>query len=751
MLPLFLIDSLRKYKGDTTEFLTWLAQTGQKCGYPLAPKPNLKASRQKTKEASGDSVQEIPTHTLDIKDIVPLAQTVAAAPKKLRKIPASIKEVLARAIENRERCNLWFQKHHKEAPTASDGDRQHLHFIDVLRETLKTLAAGPGPLPADTEPETAVLTNMFEHLTVEQILDDEINLLRTNELSIETASSSVQKPKSGPKETVYTVKEANNDSRMAVYCLIQDFGRLRDFLKQTWQLRQLKKISSFSASMATNAAMEFARNLEIKVIDACDDLDCWEQAMKLFGMDDSLEASTGQAREHAVETPEVDGFNYVHITLTLIQFREYNDCDEFDDLLNNDAYPDTVGNLIERNFLSMYRRMLSEGTARGIDLLTQGLRTILSERIVSLWMVFAWQIFLDIHSIIGEHIGSGLEDIQTTGKRIQDILGRYYQYSQLMQPALDEQNAIRLKRLYDLSEVYAKDHDVKASKDFFLFQHHPWSCGLAEGTLKLSFNAMGRGLGDHLSIVMSSAHLYNVLRQSEELAMPWPAMEGLIKHYTPETIFGGPRPVELHECLRRAALAEGGSATLFAKNPRQMQSFKSKKGRRHIDVENPVREMLSNRYLINEDGIVQTEIDQDLIEAIVCKFPTGKNNKSRNGKLRKQWETSRQLGPVQLLTLLREAIAEAEPELEFAYFGAHRRGWQILRRVHTEIEADWAEYWPEKRLLDTVIHGIPLLLMLRYADQMGGHTPSGRELMAKAGKVVQAYISEEESGIDAAE
>ncbi len=282
--------------------------------------------------------------------------------------------------------------------------------------------------------------------------------------------------------------------------------------------------------------------------------------------------------------------------------------------------------------------------------------------------------------------------------------------------------------------------------NLYVRYNHPLVLGIEEARLTLEIYEAGRKLAEYLSLVRASIHLYNALLQSTELKEPWPAMEKTIEYFTPEKIFVGPRPKGLAECLRRCELSEGASLTSYAKGTRDTTFKRAAQPRRSMFETLPVLQMLSQRYLSASDGSSNISVDQDLIEEIISTLPAGKHNKSQKGKLRKQWDASQKMGPVQVLTLLRDAVSEAEPRLTFDFFGAHRKAWQILRTLwshHGELITHWfpALAQTNKDSVDKVLHAIPLMVLTLCNSKAGPSQEAGKKIMERASHLMSMYRS----------
>lgn len=766
MLPTYIVDSLRTYKKDTAAFLTWLATAGQSSGYDVnssttggysaaAPKPRRNPSLLRQMPAQ----QELQMVLFDTSHILPLAQTVAAGPKKLSKVPIHVKEALQRAIKDRERCNAWYQNQHVGAAEPSDDDKGHAYFVILLKQAFETLEnhfEKKQPIKSvvkKIEEKQALpdLINPFEWLTVEDILDKEASDSRHNTHNVfgmVGAPASGCTSKSEPQERVYTVKEAEEDPTMAIFCLLEDLASLQAFIRELWEQRKRKEITSLTAGVCTHAALDFAKALEMNAFGAHREGSGWEEAV--------LKGNVSAQNEGELKSkPTI--FPFIDLTKALVAFRdlEYEElktyCAEIAKSLCYSMFGASFTlEQLERfsilRHVPTWKLILASGKPVSRDPLTDGLDEALRTKRIALATVFALQIYQDIFNIMDGDAGYGFEDVESTAKRVHESVDSFFSYQKRMLPSPDQRFTDSLQYSQEASLFLADRHTKNADKILFVRHNHPLALGILETRLALGLYEDGRELAEHLSLVRASIHLYNALLQSTELKEPWPAMERTIEYFTPEKIFVGPRPNGLAECLRRCELSEGASLTKYAKGTRDTTFKRATQPRRSMFETIPVLQMLSQRYLGDGDGSNSVSVDQDLIEEIVSTLPAGKHNKSQKGRLRKQWDASQKMGPVQVLTLLRDAVSEAEPRLTFDFFGAHRKAWQILRTLwlhHGELITQWfpALAQTNKDSVDKVLHAIPLMVLTLCNSKAVPSQEAGKKIMERASYLMSMYRS----------
>ncbi len=261
MLPDFLAGSYQRYKQDTALFTTWLAKAAASCGYkpkatkrqhseqlgstkdsaptgcseaPKAAIPELalpsagrlKGKERKAAQEAADKAKEpkvdtsesqAPStvrYTITTKELLRQAEAVTQSCVRSRvHMPASLRTVVERAIRARQRCSEWFQKsevHNKYA------DKQHTHFIEVLKQSMKILepcveaegSASKHRKQDEPSPEgIASVTNRFAALKVEE--SPEVDPSEVSEVAV--AVNVAQKTKASKSEPVVAVYELEDE------------------------------------------------------------------------------------------------------------------------------------------------------------------------------------------------------------------------------------------------------------------------------------------------------------------------------------------------------------------------------------------------------------------------------------------------------------------------------------------------------------------------------------------------------------
>lgn len=265
MLPDFLAGSYKRYKQDTALFTTWLAKAAASVGYkpdptkrtpsvqsgsskspaavetPEVPKASTrlkgkdrkaaKHAAEKAKKVIADNEVESSTpstvkYTITTGDLLRQAEAVMESHVKSHiKMPTTLRAIVERAIRARRRCSEWFRKSNVRNVYA---DKQHVHFIEILEQSLKILepcveaddAASSHPKQAASLPDTASLTNRFSMLNVEESPDVDPAEVSAIAAAVNVATKS-KASKGEPEIAVYELEDEDEfDEELAfvIFC-----------------------------------------------------------------------------------------------------------------------------------------------------------------------------------------------------------------------------------------------------------------------------------------------------------------------------------------------------------------------------------------------------------------------------------------------------------------------------------------------------------------------------------------------------
>ncbi|KAL8689263.1 MAG: hypothetical protein Q9224_004679 [Gallowayella concinna] len=502
MLPDFLAGSYKRYKQDTTLFTTWLAKAAASAGYkPNAtkqspsqqPEPSKATSIQsalptggrlkgKARKAAKDAAEKVKNahahaeesqhpstvkYTITTGELLRQAEAVAQSYLKSHlKMPASLRVVVERAVRARQRCSEWFQKsgvHNEYA------DKQHIHFIRVLEQSLKILEpcveaedanqGHPYQNGTSSEPSTS-LTNPFSLLKMED--SPELDPAQVSEVAAAVSVPEKTKASKGePEIAVYELEDEDEfDEELAfvIFCFFEDLHRTQDFINHMWRKYKTKKCDLHTAAITTNAAFELVRQAEEDLIAQApavfDRKRSYDSiAIIVFYADAFQQGTCPEARLQSNESLRVtpfDDFIYLSTARILMKFTFMANLPKGYDFpwpapcpplrFSYISRPDLLGTpemdrkeqedgtlsklIIDRQLWNTYKKEMTPrfSPPPSEDELSESLDRLTKEGVLSVALVFEARIFLDIQEIMGEDIGRGHQDLLRDTEIIDKIM-----------------------------------------------------------------------------------------------------------------------------------------------------------------------------------------------------------------------------------------------------------------------------------------------------------------------------------------
>jgi hypothetical protein len=262
-LALALVDTYRRYKKGTENFVQWLAGTARATGtvdsvfaaslqeqVPAAG-GRLKGKARKEAKKAGLATNTT-TYQVSINTFVKLARAITDTSNI--EVPHSVFATLSAVVRGRKDCAAWYvlNQDHANDTMKANNDR-HQHFIEILEDTLQMLKKKQSQTKRSSIPaeDTCAkkVTNMFECLELEE----------TEEL--EEIPESIPVTCKVEKDVEYKLKTSDADVSFAVYCFLKDLTNIRLFVRRAWREFKHGKIRLQAAALTMNAAIAMIERL----------------------------------------------------------------------------------------------------------------------------------------------------------------------------------------------------------------------------------------------------------------------------------------------------------------------------------------------------------------------------------------------------------------------------------------------------------------------------------------------------------
>lgn len=216
----------------------------------------MKDGASSSTNSGPSSPQSGTKYTITTKDLLNQANAVAGR----FEIPPTLRIVLERAIQARQRCAEWFQASKVRNQYSNEG---HRHYIEVLEQTLNILetrkAASAGKKATD------MLTNANEE-NANAFLREIANRFQALEIEDSVDSDEFEATMGG--NDVLELQEESVEMKMSriIFCFFEDLHQIQDFLHGVWKISKAAELDLITASILTNSSFDLVRRNEKEIL-----------------------------------------------------------------------------------------------------------------------------------------------------------------------------------------------------------------------------------------------------------------------------------------------------------------------------------------------------------------------------------------------------------------------------------------------------------------------------------------------------
>ncbi|KAI9713960.1 MAG: hypothetical protein M1820_000690 [Bogoriella megaspora] len=760
MLPKFLYGSYKRYKADTSAFVDWLIETAKKCGYDAKVHEASQVDGKPKKKQKSKQSAETPKHKITLKELSVLSSVIA---KSTFDVPAVILTTVRRAISLRKRCAKWFFA----STESSSANQTHSHFITVLEELCELLERKLGKRTLGTHLKS------IEDASHEQVL----STLSNNSfaaLSLEEATELEATEVSTAEVSRIEIDEEEDDMEspyasmliFSFFCLFEDLHNMRNFVSQSVTEYLEGKIDLMNVSVVADTAVQLSKQLIDEVLQAWPDEDLKKDQSLQNLMCMTASAFRGKdwfdkpdpTIPFNIEMGDVADWCYFPTSVLLASFRG---------VLNDNDTP-----VFRKGYFGIYdanaRRERMSASQRfhedkiillellpefafmqriKVDLpvqdeITRGLINFVKDKKVPVWLCFATQILLDVHHGLRHSGSKAFNDLRLTALRTGKTIEEYWDLSKTFvnKPGFwpkqgeevikDVHTSIKSwvteDALYELKRLSLTKKQLTTTnlqKNYFM-KSHGILCGLVMFNFTLQMQRIGLSLINQWYDVVQLAYLYNVIQQTGVKGLRWPDMDLFIGIHGEERMFIGGRPKTANESLKKLYMATGATdVSNFARDSRNPGLGSRPNGKARLMESNAVvANMFEARYLENGQSKFSVDNVDKLLKEISPKGSKRNGDASTTSDLQlmhDRWESMHRLGALQLLAALKQGLYTEEPQLQFNYFGMHKRCIEILRRIQTKENHKFEQYYTSRYMPDDTLISNLVILILNVARNSG--------------------------------
>ncbi|KAI8210822.1 hypothetical protein K4K52_011657 [Colletotrichum sp. SAR 10_76] len=618
MLPLSLASTYREYKRDTDVLASWLALTARSHGYKgdVASAGNEAGDGLKTETQTvkgNDTGEENDSgrsskYKVAIRNFVPLAESIAST-KPAISIPPSIVKTINRVITAR---SDFASKVKDFSGLDAHAVEAHAYFVGIIEKVQDILVpkdvAKTRQFVASSDEET---TNQFAALDFE---DPSIDFLNAPDIDKPMSKAAPAAPAShAPRYEAETSDELNALDAIIIFALMaSDLARVRVVIIDTWGRNARGELTLSAAALTTSAAVDLANHA---VKDVLPNFEAqggvWEVAQQFVALVCAKNGPDTETLSYSQGTTLMSEDMYTTYDRSLLcVYATLNAClqsmKEGKDLeVPVFSGPKSLDWVMKKRGLSGSQRfeqdqdavirlvsnylILSSHVTKSEwpveDEILRGIREMKATGSVSFYLVLAAQIHVDIQQNLGiltmNPSQKMVEELNSMKADLNHEMGDKTDFERSLvvatQPSRWPVARDRIARdMIEMMDKLLKDpcHQAKLRisdtppqqvAEASFFRDSPYMSGLVVAYCRNYMKEAGIDLANFWATFVSTAHVYNAVKQLGLLREPWRDLEIALSRAGLESkLFTGPPPTDGKDFYRKYSLQLGFSAVNFA-------------------------------------------------------------------------------------------------------------------------------------------------------------------------------------------
>ncbi|KAL8731394.1 MAG: hypothetical protein Q9181_004332 [Wetmoreana brouardii] len=797
MLPAALMYSYESLKRDTNYVSTWLVIAAESLGKEVDKHAATQGSSStKTKDKGGKQKENPQTpeknHSgskakgpavISVNELVTLAKTLLVTDKAIY-IPRSIIDAAKSSVAARSRCSDWLAQQSGEQPDLEESNQTHAYFNKALKDVLDILlqVRERQRLIEDSRESSDMSENRrrkvsYSDLEMEDLtMDDPQNDGNHGQEKVAVDDSTgaplpISIPAGSGTTPDYHLQDPANEWHIAVDCLLTELHSIQAYVTDACIAYKEGRLDNITLAMTANTAVDIAGQAEAKFLEShakfvgnlrfLDDFE--DEIRKARGLEPKVEG--------AVHVDSVGQFVFSIARLALENF--YSSCRHEPPRRSEPRGPPPQCKQAASD-LDLLRCMMPELTffrvlfplATGVDfsktpmldkfsyIVAEIPRTVRSRQSehFPLHAIFAAQLFIDIHYILGDSKDRGLQELKIAALRHKRTIEQYKRFATSMygsEATSDSKTMDGILRtiqdwiLGDLvannKEAMAKQAKASGRSDptsdivqltpFELLENHPWLCGTIRFSLEFMVHDLGLSQWQKYCYGSPLGHIYNAFSQEEGyLAAAWTDMDKVFDMHPSTDFFIGTRPNRGDDYKTQYDMAAGLSVINLAKDRKAKKIVHNGRVTALRESAPICRLFFEHIGSENESLAVRSPLLEATLRIEPRKSPSSMSKASET--LRRQRVGGQSLTPTQMLEYTKLSFIEERDQLRFDYIGLHQRchqlGWDLIgemdksNEIHGYRELEWLKK-------DKIEHGIRntawFVLLCFQKDHERSHAP----------------------------
>ena len=407
---------------------------------------------------------------------------------------------------------------------------------------------------------------------------------------------------------------------------------------------------------------------------------------------------------------------------------------------------------------------------------------------IPLWLVFATQIFLDIHHTLRERVTRGFDLLSGASYAIISSIDEQFEHQaeskEPIPPWADELRALQVITLTFCNESILEEFRPPTGSwyDAVIEGHkmlkmHPISCGIRLYAVKSTYRSLALDFVSGYSSIIACAHLNNALIREGFLRERWMDMDLLHLVQDEPNMYAGGAPKASEQYHKRFCLAVlGFSTTNYARNRRRPQDIVASNSRgRLLESQTPVADAFRRRYCLNQkkknlaaqDLQKILEVNKDMFieethegdeklkcDMIIRRARPGEQKTSRRAAFR----SDRKIDSLALLRNLRTSLTAECLELSFDYLRMHRICTELLVSIRDSVLHRMIEVYGSMPRQEFFLRMVVFFILGTLATEQGsksvglpprktGYRGIGREMMQAAADKIKELMTTKYEGL----
>ncbi|KAI8164878.1 hypothetical protein K4K49_012127 [Colletotrichum sp. SAR 10_70] len=654
MLPLSLVSTYREYKRDTDVLASWLALTARSHGYKgdVASAGNeagdgSKAETQTVKGVAtgkGNDNGRPSKYKVAIRNFVPLAESIAST-KPAISTPPSIVNTINRVITAR---SDFASKVKDFSGMDAHAVEAHAYFVGIIEKVQDILVpkdvAKTRQFVASSDEETG---NLFAALDFK---DPSIDFLNAPDIDKPISKAAPAAPASHtPRYEAETSDELNTLDAIIIFALMaSDLARVRVVIIDTWGRNARGELALSAAALTTSAAVDLANHAVKDVLPIFEAQGgVWEVAQQFVALVCAKNGPDTETLSYSQGTTLMSEDMYTTYDRSLLcVYATLNAClqsmKEGKELeVPMFSGPKSLDWVMKKRGLSGSQRfeqdqdavirlvsnylILSSHVTKSEwpveDEILRGIREMKATGSVPFYLVLAAQIHVDIQQNLGiltmNPSQKMVEELSSMKADLSHEMGGKTDFERSLvvatQPSMWPVARDRIARdMIEMMDKLLKDpcHQAKllisgtppqqvAEASFF--RDSPYMSGLVVAYCRNYMKEAGIDLANFWATFVSTAHVYNAVKQLGLLREPWRDLEIALSRAGLESkLFTGPPPTDGKDFYRKYSLQLGFSAVNFA------NLHKKKAGKANTDAAGTKIAPQAEKRLIQHEHVAST-------------------------------------------------------------------------------------------------------------------------------------------------